>query len=376
MKMTAAVMYEQGRPMPFEQSKPFTIEEVDLEGPGEGEVLVEVRAAGLCHSDLSQVQGQRKRKVPVVGGHEGAGIVLEVGAGVTHLKPGDHVVMSGAPGCGQCHCCAQDRPNLCDSVGESRAAGTLPTGFSRLSKNGQPLWHYSGISSFAQYAVMAPGNLIKVEKDIPLDVAALYGCGVVTGAGAVFNTAVVRPGQAVAVFGLGGVGLSSVMAARISGASMVIGIDINEGKFPIAKELGCTHVFNATDPDMVQHIKDLTLGGVDFAFEVTGAKPAVRAALDITRKGGDVICIGIAGASDEYSYIHANLISFQKGMRGSFMGGGNAIGDVRRYLKFYREGRMPINKLMSGSMGFEDLNRNLDLLHHGSVMRQVLLPNG
>jgi alcohol dehydrogenase len=377
MRMTAAVMYEQGLPPPYVQSRPFRIEEVELQGPGDGEVLVEVRAAGLCHSDLSVVAGQRKRTLPVVGGHEGAGIVREVGRGVTTLKAGDHVVMTGAGGCGHCHTCVTMRPALCDGVGVSRSQGVLATGSRRLTGlGGGALFHYSGISSFAQYAVTAPGTLIKADPSVPMDVAAMFGCAVVTGAGAVFNTAKVRPGQNVAVIGVGGVGLNAVMAAKISGASKIIGIDINETKFPLAKELGCTHTLNAKDPKMIEAIRDLTLGGVDFAFEISGAESAVAPAFAMTRKGGEIICVGLGVAGKTYPYPHTAMVSEEKSIRGSLMGGGNAERDVPQLLQFFLEGRLPVDRLKSGTMGFEQLNDNLDRLDRGDVVRQILLPNG
>lgn len=376
MKMTAAVMYEQGLPTPYAGSKPFRIEDVELDGPGEGEVLVEVKAAGLCHSDLSQVAGLRKRKLPVVGGHEGAGVVREVGRGVTRLKAGDHVVMTVASGCGHCRPCVDSRPALCDTVGASRGAGTLANGMRKLSRNGEAIYHYSGVSSFAQYSVTVPGTLIRADPSVPLDVAAMFGCAVVTGAGAVFNSARVRPGQTVAVFGLGGVGLNSVMAARISGASEIIGVDINDAKFPLAKELGCTHTFAATDPNLVQAVKDLTRGGVDFAIEVSGAKPAMTSAIAITRKGGEIICVGLGSATEMYQYAHAALVGEEKAFRGSFMGTGVVERDLPLYLKYFQDGKMPVDRLKSGTMTFEELNHNLDLLDRGEVVRQVLLPNG
>jgi alcohol dehydrogenase len=375
--MTAAVMYEQGLPAPYVQSQPFRIEQVELEGPGEGEVLVEVRAAGLCHSDLSVVAGQRKRTLPVVGGHEGAGIVREVGRGVTQFKVGDHVVMTSAGGCGHCRTCVTMRPALCDLVGISRSQGLLSTGSRRLFGSGRSaLFHYSGISSFAQYAVTAPGTLIKADPTVPLDVAAMFGCAVVTGAGAVFNTAQVRPGQNVAVIGLGGVGLNAVMAARISGASEIIGIDINEGKFALAKELGCTRTLSARDPNLVQAVKDLTQGGVDFAFEISGAKAAVAPAFAITRKGGEIVCVGLGVASETYPYPHTAMVAEEKSIRGSLMGGGQAERDVPQLMKFFKEGRLPVDRLKSGTMSFDQLNQNLDLLDRGDVVRQILLPHG
>jgi Zn-dependent alcohol dehydrogenase len=375
MRMTAAVMYEQGLPTPYLESKPFRIEEIDLDGPGDGEVLVEVRAAGLCHSDLSQVAGLRKRTLPVVGGHEGAGIVREAGRGVTRLSPGDHVVMTVASGCGHCRPCIESRPALCDAVSASRSQGLLANGMRKLSRHGQPVYHYSGVSSFAQYAVTVPNTLIKTDPSIPLDVAAMFGCAVVTGAGCVFNAAKVGPGQNVAVFGLGGVGLNTVMAARISGAAEIIGIDTNEAKFPLAMELGCTRTLSAFDPKLTQAVKDLTQGGVDFAFEISGNKVAMASANAITRKGGEIVCVGLGASNEMYEYAHAALVAEEKVFRGSLMGTCVPERDVPRYLKYYLDGKMPVDRLKSGTMDFDHLNLNLDLLDRGEVVRQVLLPN-
>lgn len=376
MRMTAAVMYEQGLPTPYAGSAPFRIEDVDLEGPGDGEVLVEVRAAGLCHSDLSQVAGLRKRTLPVVGGHEGAGIVRETGQGVTALKPGDHVIMTVATGCGHCRPCVELRPALCDNVGLSRSKGLLPNGARRLSYRGNPVYHYSGVSSFAQYAVTVPSTLIKIDPSVPLDIAAMFGCAVVTGAGSVFNAARVRPGQNVAVFGLGGVGLNAVMAAKISGASEIIGIDVHDGKFPLAMELGCTRCFAAGDPALTTAVKDLTRGGVDFAFEISGAKPAMAQAYGIVRKGGEIVCVGLGATNDMYQYAHAQLVSEEKVFRGSLMGSGVAERDVPALLRLFGEGRLPVDRLKSGTMGFDRLNVGFDLLDGGGVVRQILLPHG
>ncbi|WP_029001005.1 zinc-binding dehydrogenase [Azohydromonas australica] len=376
MRMTAAVMYEQGLPAPYAQSRPLRIEEVDLEGPGEGEVLVEVRAAGLCHSDLSQVAGLRKRTVPVVMGHEGAGIVREVGRGVTGFAPGDHVVMTVGSGCGHCRFCIGRRPVLCDEVGTSRARGLLMNGERRLSRDGRALFHHSGVSSFAQYAVTVPGTLVKADRAIPLDIAAMFGCAVVTGAGCVFNAAQVCPGQNIAIFGLGGVGLCSVMAAKIAGASEIIGIDIHESKFPLAKELGCTRTLSALDPTLVQQVKELTNGGVDFAFEISGSKAAMTSAIAVTCKGGEVIGVGLGSSTDLYQYAHTALVAEEKVLRGSLMGSCVPERDLPLYLKYYLEGRLPVQRLKSSTMGFEDLNHGLDLLEKGAVLRQLLLPNG
>ena len=258
----------------------------------------------------------------------------------------------------------------------TRSQGLLLSGLSRLSYKGKPVYHYSGVSSFAQYAVTMPSSLIRLDKEIPLDVAAIFGCAVVTGAGCVFNSAGVRPGQNVAVFGLGGVGLNAVMAARISGASEIIGIDINEGKFPLARELGCTRTLDARDPNLVETVKDFTRGGVDFAFEVSGSKPAMASAIAITRRGGEIIGIGLGAAGEAYEYVHASLVAEEKVIRGSFMGGCVPERDVPLYLKYFQDGKMPVDRLKSDSIGFDKLNLSLDLLERGEVVRQILRPHG
>lgn len=376
MRMTAAVLYELGLPAPYAESKPFTIREVDLDGPGDDEVLVEIRAAGLCHSDLSIVAGMRKRSLPTVGGHEGAGIVREVGRSVKTLRPGDHVVMTVGAGCGHCRPCHDGRSALCDDIVTSRVQGLLPNGARRLHQGDTPMFHFSGVSSFAEYAVTVPETLVKIDDSIPLDVAAMFGCAVVTGVGAVFNAANVRPGQNVAVFGLGGVGLNTVMAAKISGASQIIGIDIVEDKFALARELGCTATLSARDPDLVEQVKDLTDGGVDFAFDITGVKSAISAAVAMTRKAGEVVCVGLGSATELYEYNHAALVLNETVIRGSLMGSGVAARDIPRYLKLYQEGRLPVDRLKSDAIGFDGLNDSLDLLGRGAVLRQILQPHG
>ncbi|MET4575020.1 zinc-binding dehydrogenase [Ottowia thiooxydans] len=376
MRMKAAVMYEQGLPAPYADSHPFHIEEVDLEGPGPGEVLVEVRAAGLCHSDLSQVAGLRKRKLPVVGGHEGAGIVREVGAGVTDLKPGDHVVMTVVSGCGHCRTCFTLRPALCQSVTLPRTQGLLANGACKLSLRGEPIYHYSGISAFAQYAITSPKSLVRIPDDVPLDVAAMFGCAVVTGAGSVFNTAKVAPGSSVAIFGLGGIGLNGLMAAKVAGASQIIGVDINEGKFALARELGATDVVNARDPKAVEHVRSITNGGVDIAFEMSGSFPAMTMANAITRRGGEIICVGLGATDAQFQYAHAGLVTEEKSFRGSFMGSCVPERDIPSYIEMYRQGRLPVDRLKSESIDFDRLNVSLDLLDRGEVVRQILLPHG
>lgn len=377
MRMTAAVMYEQGLPAPFAQSQPFRIEEVELDGPGEDEVFVEVRAAGLCHSDLSVVEGMRKRPLPIVGGHEGAGIVREVGRNVTGFKPGDHVAMAGVAGCGQCRVCLAGRPGLCQAVSGARAEGLLATGSRRLQlTDGGMLNHYSGISVYAQYAVVVPQSLIKIDPAVPLDVAALFGCAVITGAGAVFNSAQVKPGASVAIIGLGGVGLTAVMAAREAGASRIIGIDVLPGKFGLATAVGATDCFDARDPEIVQKVLDLTNGGVDHAFEISGNPSALEMAQKIAVRGGEVVGVGVGKSSATFTAAHLPWVCEERVLRGSFMGGGVPQDDVPRYVDMYLRGHLPVDKLRSEHIGFGQLNHAFDQLNSGAVVRQILLPHG
>jgi alcohol dehydrogenase len=247
---------------------------------------------------------------------------------------------------------------------------------SRITASGRTVYHYSGVSSFAEYAVTVPGNLVRIEKSYPLDIAAMFGCAVVTGAGSIFNSARLSPGQSVAVFGLGGVGLNAVMAARIVGASKVIGIDLNPSKLELARELGCTHTMLASDADLISAVKDLTDGGVDFAIEMSGSKAAMDTAIEVTCKGGEIICVGVAATSARYFYSHNKLITEEKVIRGSHLGSGRPEHDIPRYLEFFAAGSLPVNRLLSDTIGLEDLNLALDRLHGGAAVRQVVRPNG
>ena len=262
MRMTAAVLYEQGLPRPYVVSRPLKIESIDLDGPGDGEILVRVAAAGLCHSDLSTIDNSRPRALPAVLGHEGAGIVADVGGGVRDLAIGDHVVFVFAASCGNCRNCARGRPNICRRWPEMRSRGELPTGGRRLSRDGRFVAHYSGISCFAEYAVVGRSSLVRIDPSVPLVDAAMFGCAVQTGVGAAVNTAGLRPGDVVAIVGLGGVGLSCLLGARVAGAQRIIAVDLSEEKLGLARQLGATDTFNASDPDCIKEIREATGGGV------------------------------------------------------------------------------------------------------------------
>lgn len=376
MKMTAAVLYEQGLPRPFARSRPLKIETVDLEGPGPGEVLVRIEGAGLCHSDLSAIEGKRPRALPAVVGHEAAGVVVETGPGVTSLKQDDHVVMLFVSSCGDCRYCRSGRPNLCKSSWKSRTEGTLPSGARRLSVNGRPVNHWSGISAFAEYAVVAENSLIRIPDAVPLLDAAIFGCAVITGVGAVINTAGHVDGKSVAVVGLGGVGLAGLIGAARESPRHLIAIDLNEQKLAMAREMGASHTFLASDPDLVETIADLTDGGVDVAFEMAGVLPAMELAYRIGCRGGEMICVGLAPSTQTFSVNAAALVGDERCVKGSYMGGATPSRDIPKIVDMYLDGSLPVQKLRSEEIGFEDINRAFDVLADGGAVRQVLRCGG
>jgi alcohol dehydrogenase len=372
MKMTAAVMFEQGLKRPFAETRPLRIETVDLDGPGDGEVLVKVVGAGLCHSDLSAIKGNRPRAMPAVVGHEAAGVVLEVGKGVGRVAVGDHVVMLFVASCGVCEYCRSGRPNLCQSSWKARAEGTLQSGARRLGLGGKPLHHYSGISAFAEYAVVSALSLLPIPKSVPLLDAAILGCAVITGFGAVVNTAGDVRGKTVAVVGLGGVGLSALLGAVAGGAKRIFAIDLNEAKLALARELGATDAVLASDPTCVEAVKNATGGGVDFAFEMAGAVPAMALAYAIGRRGSTTISAGLPSDSATFAVPSAALVADERVIKGSYMGSAVPARDIPRLIDLFLTGRMPIDRLRSDVVGFDELNAGFDRLDDGVVVRQVL----
>ena len=376
MRIKAAVLYEQGLPRPYATSRPMVIEEVELDPPGPGELLIEVAAAGLCHSDLSTIENQRPRPLPIVIGHEGAGIVREVGQGITDLKPGDHVITVFAPSCGNCRYCVRGRPNICPTGNAARAAGQLPTGTKRLKRlDGTPINHNSGLSLYAQFAVVARRSCVKIGDDIPLDDAAIFGCAVMTGAGAVLNTAGIKAGEEVAIVGLGGVGMNALFGAVAAGAERIIAIDTNPKKLELAKQWGATDVFLAGNDDCAAAVRDATDGGVDKVVETAGSIPAMQLALAITARGGETISAGLPNIRAEVSYLHASLVSEERSIRGSYMGSCVPERDLPRLLGLYRRGKLPVDKLKTSHITFDQINEGFDLLSDGAVLRQMLRPN-
>ncbi|HEX8168759.1 MAG TPA: zinc-dependent alcohol dehydrogenase family protein [Beijerinckiaceae bacterium] len=372
MKIRAAVLNEMGAPAPYAQSKPLAIEEVELDPPGPGEILVRIAAAGLCHSDLSVIEGNRPRPMPMALGHEAAGVVEALGAGVDDLKKGDHVVMVFVPSCGHCLPCSEGRPALCEPGAVANGAGTLLSGGKRLHRNGQDINHHLGVSGFADYAVISRRSCVKVDPELPLDEAALFGCAVLTGVGAVINTAKVPAGTTVAVVGLGGVGLSSILGAVASGASRVVAVDLSDEKLGLARQLGATDTFNAGSPNAVDEIREALKGGVDYAFEMAGSVRALELAYKITRRGGTTVTAGLPNPSHTFALPPVNLVAEERTLKGSYIGTCVPVRDLPRYVDLYRRGKLPVDRLMSKHLRLDEINEGFDLLAQGKVVRQVV----
>jgi len=373
MKIRAAVLERMGSPTPYATSKPLTIQTVDLDPPGRDEVLIRVAAAGLCHSDLSVINGDRPRPMPMALGHEGAGIVEDVGPGVTDLARGDHVVIVFVPSCGHCLPCAEGRPALCEPGAVANGAGTLLSGERRLHRGEASLNHHLGCSIFAEYAVVSRRSLVKIDASIALEEAALFGCAVMTGVGAVVNTAGIRAGASVAIIGLGGVGLAALLGAHAAGARTIVAIDLSPTKLDEAKALGATHVVDARDPDAKETVRALTNGGVEYAFEFAGAIRALELAYAITRRGGMTVTAGLPPPTASFGIPAVNLVAEERTVKGSYIGTCVPSRDIPRYIDLYRQGRLPVDRLLSGRLSLDDINVGFDRLHEGTVVRQVVV---
>lgn len=372
MKTRAAVLDRMGAPLPYTDSKPLRIATLDLAAPGRGEVLVRIAAAGLCHSDLSVINGDRPRPMPMALGHEAAGVVEALGEDVTDLQTGDHVVMVFMPSCGHCILCAEGRPALCEPGAAANGAGTLLSGRRRLSCDGVDINHHLGVSAFADYAVVSRRSLVRVDPDLPLDEAALFGCAVLTGVGAVINTARLQPGQTAAVIGLGGVGLASVLGAVASGAVQVVAVDLSDDKLALARQLGATYAVNARDPDAAAQIREATRGGVDVAFEMAGAVRAMELAYAVTRRGGATVTAGLPPPGAALPLPLVQLVAEERTVKGSYIGGCVPARDIPRYVALYRAGKLPVDRLMSGHLKLDEINEGFDRLHEGRAVRQVI----
>jgi alcohol dehydrogenase len=357
---------------PYADTSPLRVQEVELDGPGEGEVLVKIAAAGLCHSDLSVINGDRPRPLPMVLGHEASGVVEEVGAGVDDLVRGDHVVCVFVPSCGHCAPCSQGRPALCEPGAAHNGKGDLLSGEFRLRRGATKIHHHCGVSCFAEYATVSRRSLVKVQQEVPLHIAALMGCAVLTGTGAVFNGGDVSPGGTAAIIGLGGVGLAAVMGAVALGAETVIAIDMFEPKLQLARELGATHSFNAADPDLAAKVKEATKGGVDAALEFAGSVKALELSYAITRRGGTTVTAGLPNPKAVLSLPAVSLVAEERTLKGSYLGSGVPSRDIPRFLGLYHRGRLPVDKLLTHRFGLDEINKGFDRLADGSAIRQVV----
>jgi len=373
MKIKAAVIEKMGAATPYEKSKPLAVQAVELDSPGNGEVLVKVAAAGLCHSDLSVIDGNRPRPTPMVLGHEAAGVVQELGPGVEDLSVGDHVVMVFVPSCGHCLPCSEGRPALCEPGAVANGAGTLLSGARRLHRNGGDVHHHLGVSAFAEYATVSRRSLVKIDRELPLDEAALFGCAVLTGVGAVINTARVPAGSSVAVLGLGGVGLSSLLGAVAVGARRVVAVDLSDNKLGLARQLGATDTFNAGGANAVEEIRAATGGGVEFAFEMAGSVRAMDLAYKITRRGGTTVTAGLPPPTHTFALPQVNLVAEERTVKGSYIGTCVPNRDLPRYIELYRRGKLPVDRLMSSRLKLDEINIGFDRLHEGKAVRQVVV---
>ena len=373
MKIKAAVLQAMGATPPYAVSRPLHIEEINLSPPGADEVLIKIAAAGLCHSDLSVINGDRPRPMPMALGHEAAGVVEELGAGVTDLQVGDHVVVVFVPSCGHCAPCAEGRPALCEPGAAANGAGTLLSGARRLTRGGEALNHHLGCSVFAEYATVSRRSVVKIDPSVALDEAALFGCAVLTGVGAVVNTAQVRVGASVAVVGLGGVGLAALIGAQAAGARQIIAIDLSDAKLEQARALGATHTVNAGRADALEYVRALSSGGVEFAFEFAGSIHALDLAYRITRRGGSTVTAGLPPSTALWPLPAVSLVAEERTLKGSYIGTCVPSRDIPRYIDLYLQGRLPVNKLLTGRMKLDEINHGFDLLHEGKAIRQVVV---
>jgi Zn-dependent alcohol dehydrogenase len=369
----AAVLTEMGRAAPYADSRPLEIRTLELDGPGPGELRIAVRAAGLCHSDLSVIDGSRPRVMPMVLGHEAAGEVLEVGEGVDAFAPGDHVVLAFVPVCGECEPCRAGRPALCEPGAAANAAGTLLSGAHRWHDpdSGDALNHHLGVSAFAEQIVVSARSAVKIEPELPYELAALFGCAVLTGAGAAINATHIGAGDSVAVFGLGGVGLAALLAA-IDAGGQVIAVDRIPDKLELALELGATHALSAGE-DTVEEIRALTHGGAAHVIETVGSAAVLAQAYAATRRGGTTVTVGLPHPKQELSISAVSLVAEERTLKGSYLGSCVPDRDIPGFIELYRAGRLPVERLLTHRLTLDELNEGFDRLASGEAVRQVVV---
>lgn len=373
MKVRTALLREMGAARPYAESRPLEIAEVELDPPGPGELLVRVGAAGLCHSDLSVIDGSRPRVMPMALGHEAAGEVLEAGEAVTAFSPGDHVILAFVPACGECGPCLAGRAALCEPGAAANAAGTLLSGERRLSHPDLgPVNHHLGVSAFSDHIVVSQASAVKVDDELPFELAALFGCAVLTGVGAAVNAARIEAGQSVVVFGLGGVGLSALLGAVLQEAGTIVAVDVVADKLALALELGATHSVPA-GPEAVARILELTGGGADHAIETVGSARVLADAYAATRRGGETTTVGLPDPSQMLSIPAVSLVAEERTLRGSYLGSSVPSRDLPRFIDLHREGRLPVERLLTHRLSLEEVNEGFDRLADGEAVRQAIV---
>jgi alcohol dehydrogenase len=373
MKVRGAVLRDIGLEAPYAKSKPLVIEELELDGPGPGELLVKVRAAGLCHSDLSVINGSRPRVMPMVLGHEAAGEVVETGPDTQGFAVGDHVVLAFVPSCGHCLPCLSGRAALCEPGAAANTAGTLLSGDRRWHQlDDRDLHHHLGVSAFADHIVVSSQSAVKVDDDLPFEIAALFGCAVLTGVGAATNSAQITPDDRVAIFGLGGVGLAALLGAVLSGAGMVVAVDLVPEKLKLARELGATHAVMAGD-DAVAEVRGITGAGADKAIETVGSARVLADAYAATRRGGTTVTVGLPHPEQMLSIPAVSLVAEERTLKGSYLGSCVPKRDIPRFIDMYQAGRLPVDKLLTDRLSLDELNEGFDRLAAGQGVRQAVI---
>ncbi len=372
MRTKIALLRKIGAERPYGITKPLEVVDAELSEPESGEMLVKIAAAGLCHSDLSVINGDRPRDMPLALGHEASAVVQVVGPNVTRFATGDHIVLVFAPSCGHCLPCAEGRPALCEPAAVAAGKGSLISGTKHITYNGKTVNHHLGVSAFSTYAVVAEASCVKIDKSIPLDRAALLSCAVLTGVGAVLNTGNLRTGQTCAIVGLGGVGLASLLGAVAAGARQIVAVDLARDKREFALELGATHAIDPSDEDAVASVQALTHGGVDLAVELAGAAAALKFAYDITRRGGTTVTAGLPNPAAQLTIPAVTLTTNERTLKGSYMGSCVPARDIPRYAQLMMQGQLPIEKLVTHRIRLEEINEGFERLAAGDAIRQIV----
>ena len=376
MKIRAAVLHAMGVERPYDKNHPLIIEELELDKPGAGELLVKIHAAGLCHSDLSVIDGNRPRQVPMVLGHEAAGEIVELGEGVKNFSKGDHIVFSFVPVCGQCMPCMTARPALCEEGAAANNKGELLNGAMRLkNQQQQKIHHHMGVSGFAEYAVVSVKSVVRIDKSLPYTIAALFGCAVMTGVGAVINTARLMLGQTVLITGLGGVGFAALLGAVAGGASKILVADVNKDKLAKAIELGAHEAIDPSQDKAVEKVRDLTHGGVDIGLEFAGVVPALEFTYNATARGGRTVTAGLPHPSKMMQFAPVKLVAEERTLQGSYLGSCIPARDIPAYINLYQTGRLPVDKLLTHILSLNDVNIGFERLAKGEAIRQVITFN-